>query len=220
MQEEARTDRGLGLQPWLGIFSTMPTKRLVTLALVLGLAGAGLLSLRNALIDQDEGACGAWAQVESAYQRRFDLTPQLVEVVRAAAANEREVLREVVGARTRALSSQQAALGAIGGGDQKATAVLFAQASLALRSFLTVVVEAYPQVTATENFLTLLKQLEGSENRIHVARLRYNEGVAELNASVRKWGFLPFCGSVDERSLFNATTSADAAPDVDFAGDD
>ena len=190
-------------------------KWLVVGVLVLLGGGLPLLSLRNGLIDRDEAARSAWAQVESGYQRRFDLTPQLVEVVRTAAANERETQREVVEARTRALESQRTASGALGADGEQA-APLLAEASRALRSFFTVVVEAYPEITATESFVTLQKQIEGSENRIHVARLNYNDAVAELNASVRKWGFLPLCGGVDSRAPFSALTEAEAAPVIDL----
>ena len=196
----------------------MATKALGLAAVVLALAGAVLFSLRNSLIEKDEVARSAWGQVESGYQRRFDLTPQLLEVVRSAASNEREVLKEVVEARTRAIEGQEAARDAIGAGDQDAAAPLLAEASRALRSFFTVVVEAYPTITATESFITLQKQIEGSENRIHVARLDYNDAVAELNAAVRKWGFLPLCGSVEPRAPFSAATGATAVPAIDLGG--
>jgi len=182
---------------------------LVAVAIVGGLV---LFSLRNSLIERDEAAIGAWAQVESAAQRRFDLTGPLVEVVQAAAANEKEVLSAIVDARQRVFETQREAESALGNeatGDGEA-ARLIAVASRAMRSFLTVTVEAYPQITATDAFVTLQKQLEGSENRIHVARLRFNDEVRDLNAMIRKWGFLPLCGGVDARAPFAADTGADA----------
>lgn len=190
----------------------------VVAAIVVVVGGVTLVSLRNGLIERDEAARGAWAQVESAYQRRFDLTGPLVEVVQAAAAHEQGTLTAIVEARTRVIDTQRAAEAALGTEAEGETARLLTAASEAMRSFLTVTVEAYPQITATEAFVTLQKQLEGSENRIHVARLRFNDDVRDLNAMVRKWGALPLCGSVAARQLFAADAGSDAPVALDLGG--
>lgn len=138
----------------------------------------------NAIQANEEAVKAAWGDVESAYQRRLDLIPNLVTVVRSYASHERETLLAVTEARARAaevkLSSAMLE-------DPQALAK-FQQAQGELGSSLSrlmVVVERYPDLKASQNFLDLQNQLEGTENRIHVARSRYNAAVEQFNTSIR-----------------------------------
>jgi LemA protein len=158
--------------------------RLLLAALVLSigslLSGCGY----NTMQSNEEAVKAAWGDVESAYQRRADLIPNLVTVVKAYAKFERETLTAVTEARAKVgqvkLSSDKL--------DDPAALAQFQQAQGALSSSLSrlmVVVEKYPDLKANQNFLDLQSQLEGSENRINVARTRYNKAVEIFNTSIR-----------------------------------
>ena len=182
--------------------------------LVLMLSACGY----NQVIDRDEDVKAAWAEVENQYQRRADLVPNLVATVRGAADFERETLEAVVQARARAtqLQGDPTIL------DDPARFKEFEQVQAGLSgalSRLLVVVESYPQLTATAGFRDLQAQLEGTENRIAVARRRYTESVAEYNKVVLR--FPTSIGSrmrgKRERPTFAATTpGAERAPKVEF----
>ncbi|MEF2231617.1 MAG: LemA family protein, partial [Pseudodesulfovibrio sp.] len=142
---------------------------LLSLLTVLSLAGCGY----NSMQQQEEEVFAAWGNLEAVLQRRADLIPNLVETVKAAAAHEKDTLEAVVAARAKAtqttVSPDQLS-------DPQALA-RFQEAQGSLSSALArlmVVVERYPQITASQNFLGLQSQLEGTENRIAVARKRYN----------------------------------------------
>ncbi len=144
-------------------------------AAALFLAGCGIQSIPRA----DNAASAAWAEVENQYQRRADLVPNLVETVRGYASHERETFEAVVNARAKATSVQLTA-------EQLTPENLrrFEQAQGELRSALgrlLAVAENYPQLKANENFRDLQAQLEGTENRIAIARRRYIEAVQEFN---------------------------------------
>jgi LemA protein len=172
----------------------------------------------NLVIDRDEDVKAAWAEVENQYQRRADLVPNLVATVRGAADFERETLEAVVQARARATQVQGDATIL----DDPARFKEFEQAQANLSSALSrllVVVENYPQLGATAAFRDLQAQLEGTENRIAVARRRYTEQVAEYNKVVLR---LPtsigaWLRGKSERPTFAATTpGAEQAPKVEF----
>jgi LemA protein len=191
------------------------TLRLVSLPLVLVLAaGCGY----NEVIDRDEAVKAAWADVENQYQRRADLVPNLVATVQGAADFERQTLEAVVNARARATQMQ----GDPTILDDPARFKQFEQAQADLSGALArllVVVESYPQLGATAAFRDLQAQLEGTENRIAVARRRYAETVAEYNKVVLR--FPTSIGSSlrgkRERPTFSATTpGAEQAPKVEF----
>ena len=155
---------------------------LVTLAATLLLSGCGYNRLQAA----DEQVKAAWAEVLNQYQRRADLVPNLVETVKAFAAQEQQVLLSVTEARARA-TSIQATPDLIN--DPKAFAQ-FQQAQAELSSALSrlmVVVERYPELKSDANFRDLQAQLEGTENRIAVARMRYIKAVQEYNTLVRSF---------------------------------
>ena len=138
----------------------------------------------NTMQANEEAVKAAWGDVESAYQRRADLIPNLVTVVKGYAKHEKETLTAVTDARSKA---GQVKLSADKLGDAAAVAQ-FQKAQSELSSTLSrlmVVVERYPDLKANQNFLDLQTQLEGTENRINVARQRYNKSVETFNVSIR-----------------------------------
>src|SRR5512136_827592 len=144
------------------------------------LAGCGY----NTMQANEEAVTAAWGDVEASYQRRADLIPNLVEVVKGYAKHEADTLKAVTEARAK-VGSVQASKELIN--DPQAFAK-FQQAQGELSgalSRLMVVVEKYPDLKANQNFLDLQNQLEGTENRINVARVRYNKSVQEFNTSIR-----------------------------------
>jgi LemA protein len=161
------------------------------LALIIG--GAYFVSVRNNLVGLDEGVQQQWAQVESQYQRRYDLIPNLVRTVQGAANFEKSTLEAVVNARARVgqVAAPSGAPGTAGNvtADQNAMDQ-FAAAQQGLSNALSrllVVVERYPELKSNQNFLELQSQLEGTENRIAVARKRYIEAVQAYNTLVRRF---------------------------------
>jgi LemA protein len=136
----------------------------------------------NTMQRNEEAVKAAWGDVESTYQRRADLIPNLVEVVKAYAKHERETLTAVTEARAKVGQMK------ITGVPDAAALQQFQAAQSELSSMLSrlmVVVEQYPNIKANENFRDLQTQLEGTENRINVARTRYNKAVQEFNTSIR-----------------------------------
>jgi len=158
--------------------------RILLVALVIAsasqLSGCGY----NTMQANEEAVKAAWGDVESAYQRRADLIPNLVTVVKSYAKHERETLTAVTEARAKV---GQVKLSGAMLEDPQALAQ-FQQAQGALSSSLSrlmVVVERYPDLKANQNFMELQNQLEGTENRINVARSRYNKAVETFNTSIR-----------------------------------
>ncbi|MRR07096.1 MAG: LemA family protein [Deltaproteobacteria bacterium] len=138
----------------------------------------------NTIQANEEAVFAAWGDVEAAYQRRADLIPNLVEVVKGYAKHEAETLTAVTEARAK-VGSMQMSKEAL---NDPATFSKFQQAQGELSgalSRLMVVVERYPDLKANQNFLDLQNQLEGTENRINVARVRYNKSVEVFNVSIR-----------------------------------
>jgi len=180
----------------------------------LPLSGCGY----NDVITQDEAVKASWAEVQNQYQRRADLVPNLVKTVKGAANFEQETLQKVVEARSRV--GQLNVDSSIVDDPQKLKEFSQAQGQLgSALSRLLVVAEKYPELRATEAFRDLQAQLEGTENRIAVARGRYIESVAQYNQVV-----LHFPSSIGaqmrnkkERPTFEATApDADKAPSVEF----
>ncbi|MGA2516222.1 MAG: LemA family protein [Thermodesulfobacteriota bacterium] len=182
--------------------------------IVVALSGCGY----NTMQKNEEAVKAAWGDVESAYQRRNDLVPNLVEVVKGYAKHERETLTAVTEARAK-VGSMQISKDMIN--DPKAFSQ-FQEAQAGMTSALSrlmVVVERYPDLKANQNFLDLQHQLEGTENRINVARTRYNEAVQVFNTSIRI-----FPNSLTNSLLlhltlkepFKAEPGAEKAPQVKF----
>ena len=193
--------------------------RVAVIAAVLATASAVSGCGVNAIPTKEEAAKARWADVQSQYQRRADLVPNLVATVQGAAIQERTTLTQVVEARARATSVQvtpetlsdpqafqryQAAQGEL---------------SQAL-SRLLMVVENYPQLQSNQNFIALQSQLEGTENRIAVARRDYNEAVRDYNTSLRTFPTVIWAntlhGGSEPMQPFTATEAAQSAPSVNF----
>ena len=155
---------------------------MAAMVLVVSLSGCGY----NTMQSQDEAANAAWSEVVNQYQRRADLVPNLVATVQGYAKHEKEVLTEVTEARAKVGSVQLT--GDTATNEQQLKAFSDAQGGLtSALSKLMVVVEKYPELKANTNFLELQKQLEGTENRITVARNRYIESVQTYNTTVRQF---------------------------------
>ena len=155
---------------------------MVAMVLAVSLSGCGY----NTMQSQDEAANAAWSKVLNQYQRRAELVPNLVATVQGYAKHEKDVLTEVTEARAKVGSVQLTSDTATN--EQQLKAFSDAQAGLtSALSKLMVVVEKYPELKANANFLDLQKQLEGTENRIAVARSDYIESVQTYNTTVRKF---------------------------------
>lgn len=155
---------------------------MVAMVLAVSLSGCGY----NTMQSQDEAANAAWSKVLNQYQRRDELVPNLVATVQGYAKHEKEVLTEVTEARAKVASVQLT--GDTATNEQQLKAFSDAQAGLtSALSKLMVVVEKYPELKANANFLDLQKQLEGTENRIAVARSDYIESVQTYNTTVRQF---------------------------------
>jgi LemA protein len=172
----------------------------------------------NEIIERDEAVKAAWAEVENQYQRRVDLVPNLVRVVKGAADFERDTLQAVVEARAK-VGSMTLDASTI---DDPEKLKMFEQAQGGLSSALArlmVVVERYPELKATEAYRDLQVQLEGTENRVTVARRRFIEAVSDYNQTALK--FPTSLGTSlrgkAERPTFSAVTpGADRAPEVEL----
>jgi len=182
-----------------------------------GVAGCGY----NTIPTQQEQAEAAWADVQSQYQRRADLIPNLVATVQGAAIQERTTLTQVIEARAKATSVNISAEDL----DNPAAFNQFQQAQGELSSALSrllVTVEAYPQLQANQNFIQLQAQLEGTENRIAIARRDYNEQVRIYNTTLRTFPNVIWANTVhsgaEPMQLFTATAEAQTAPTVSFDG--
>jgi len=186
---------------------------LAVLGAILVMSGCGTY---NTLVTKDETVENAWGKVQSAYQRRADLIPNLVNTVKGAADFEQETLSAVMEARSRATSIN------IDAGNVTPEKIKqFQQAQGALSSSLgrlLAVSENYPQLRATANFTELQAQLEGTENRIKVARDNYNDAVTVYNTTVRRFPAALFAGlfGFDRKGLFEAEAGAQNAPTVEF----
>lgn len=164
----------------------MPRHALMTLFALLFAAPLALTSCGyNTIISNDETVKAAWAQVQNQYQRRYDLVPNLVETVKATGKYEKETLQGVVDARSRMGGVVNIPPDAVNN-PELMKRYQDAQNSLgsALQRLM-VVNESYPQLQAVSGYRDLMTQLEGTENRITVERMRYNEAVQRYNTSVR-----------------------------------
>ena len=196
----------------------MPFGRFAKLAI----APAALLSVSacgvNSIPTAEEQVNAAWGNLQSEYQRRSDLIPNLVRTVQGYAAQEKGVLTEVTNARARATQVQLNAADL----DDPAKVKAFNEAQTQLGSSLgrlLATVEAYPELKSNQNFLTLQSQIEGTENSILVARRDYNEAVQNYNTRIRTFpdiiGAKVIYGS-EPKTPFEAAAGAQAAPTVDF----
>ena len=172
----------------------------------------------NRMVTLDEGVSAAWAQVENVYQRRMDLIPNLVETVKGYAAHEQETLTALTEARSRAGGVTNIDEDLLN--DPEAFA-RFQQAQDGLGSALQrllVVTENYPDLKANQNFLALQDQLEGTENRIAVERMRFNEAVRAYNTTIRRFpqSIIANMTGFDKKPYFESAAGAEVAPEVKF----
>ncbi len=172
----------------------------------------------NSLQQQEEGVFKAWADIEANLQRRGDLIPNLVEVVKGYAKHEKETLEAVIEARSKATSIQVSAADLSNPAAMQAMQSAQGGLTSAL-SKLMVVVERYPDLKANQNFLDLQHQLEGTENRINVARQRYNQAVEVFNGAIRQFPANltnNFILKLERKEYFKAEEGSKEVPKVAF----
>ncbi|MBV9840542.1 MAG: LemA family protein [Sphingomonadaceae bacterium] len=175
-------------------------------------AGCGV----NAIPTAEENAKARWADVQNEYQRRADLVPNLVATVKAAGAQEKDILVQVTQARAAANSVK------VSGDDLSDPDKVrhFAQVQGALGLSLQRLQEAYPELQSQANYSTLMSQLEGTENRITIARRDYNQAVQDYNTRIRTFpdavGAKIFYGAKPMQPFEAVTSDADVAPKADF----
>ncbi|MFV8280207.1 LemA family protein [Christiangramia marina] len=191
----------------------LPIAIIVILVIVVWQVTAGF---NNTAVTKEENAKLAWSNVESSYQRRNDLIGNLVKTVEGAADFERGTLKDVIEARSKATSVNVDAENL-----SAAQIEQFQQAQQGVTSALSrllVTVERYPDLKANQNFLQLQSQLEGTENRINVARDRYNAAVTDFNTYIRTFPNTLFAGmfGFEKMERFQADAGAENAPDVEF----
>jgi LemA protein len=203
----------MGTKVILGIVGAI-----VLIAIVVGLSVVGPY---NTLVRLDQAAQAQWAQVENVYQRRADLVPNLVETVKGAANFEKETLTAVTEARAKVGQVTPGAMQNII--NDPAAFQRFQQAQDGLSSALSrlmVVAERYPELKATQNFRDLQVQLEGTENRIAVERMRFNESAEAFNTQRESFPTVLIAGFFGQKfqpkAYFKAQTGAEKAPAVKF----
>jgi LemA protein len=197
------------------IMSTRNIVLISIVAFILLLGGCGC-SGYNGLVQKDQNVKSKWANVESDYQRRADLIPNLVNTVKGAANFEQETITAVIEARSKAT---QTTVNASDLSPEKIAAFQKAQGQLSgAIGRLLVSVERYPELKATEAFRDLQAQLEGTENRIKVSRNDFNAAVQDYNTSVKKFPMVLFSGlfGFNEKGYFTAEAGSEKAPTVDF----
>ena len=176
--------------------------------LLLGISFFGFFKgTYNRFVSMDEAVKGSWAQVENQLQRRFDLIPNLVETVKGYAKQEKDVLVEVTNARAK--------VGGAGTVPDKINANNELSGAL---SRLLVVVEKYPDLKSNQNFIRLQDELAGTENRIAVERMRYNDAVKAYNVAIRSFPANLLAGmfGFQKATFFEAPATAKATPQVKF----
>jgi LemA protein len=187
--------------------------------LILGLGIIAIMagcSSYNRMVEMDEAVTGQWAQVETAYQRRADLIPNLVSTVKGYADFEKETLTQVIEARAKATSINinpenldAAAIQQFQGAQDGLSSAL---------SRLMVVVERYPDLKANQSFLDLQQQLESTENRIAVERRKFNDTTRNYNTYIRRFpkNILASIFGFDKKGYFEAAEGSEEAPTVEF----
>lgn len=181
-------------------------KWLVVLAVVVLLA-FWAVGVRNGFVVKGEAITGQWAQVESQYQRRFDLIPNIVNTVKGVAAQETAVFTAIADARTKYSGATTP--------DQKAQAATQVEGALGR---LLVIAEAYPTLQSSQAYRDLVVSLEGTENRIAVERMKYNDLVRGFNTSVKVFpsSLVAMIFGINEKAYFDVAEGVQNAPVVDF----
>lgn len=179
------------------------------LALIVLIVVVWFIGTYNSLVSADQRVNEQWSQVENQYQRRADLIPNLVEIVKGYAKHEATVFEEVTKARSQWASAKTP--------DEKMKAAGEIDSVL---SRLMMVVESYPQLKASETFVALQAQFEGTENRVTVARMDYNAAVREYNVMIKRIPTSIVAGiyGYNDKPFFEAEKGAEKAPKVNFTG--
>lgn len=192
------------------------------LVIIIALGGLLLIGyfwitgMYNKMVSMEEQTTSQWANVESAYQRRADLIPNLVNTVKGYADFEKETLTAVIEARAKA---SQITVDPSKITPEQLAAFQGAQGELSQAlGRLLVTIERYPDLKANQNFLELQSQLEGTENRINVERNKFNKVVQGYNTYIRKFPATVFAGmfGFEKKGYFEATEGTDQAPTVEF----
>ncbi len=183
------------------------SKSLLTILGVAAVLGLWLMGQYNGLVTAKEQVDQQWAQVETQYQRRFDLIPNLVETVKGIAGQEQEVFGMIAEARTRYSSAQTVSA--------KAEAATEVESALGR---LLVIMENYPELKSSESYQTLMSQLEGTENRVAVERGRYNEAVKAYNLKTKRFpgSLLASLFGFEPQAYFESADAAATPPAVNF----
>jgi len=180
-----------------------------SLLIILGVAVVILIfaSYYNQLVSKNEAVAAQWAQVETQYQRRFDLIPNLVASVEGIMAQEQTVFETIAQARSQYANSQSV--------EEKVAAANEVESSL---SRLLVIMENYPQLGSSENVTRLMDELAGTENRVAVERRRFNDLVEEYNVLVKRFpgSLLAALFGFDQKLFFTSAEGASVAPNVDI----
>lgn len=191
-------------------------KGLIITIVVIALVAIWGISSYNGLVSMDENVSNQWANVETQYQRRSDLIPNLVNTVKGYAKHESETLESVMAARSQAT---QVKIDPSNCTPQQLAAYQKAQGDVttALGKLLAIT-ENYPDLKANQNFLELQSQLEGTENRINVARKDFNDTAKKYNTSLRRFprNIIASIFGFEKRNYFEAEAGAEKAPKVEF----
>lgn len=180
---------------------------IIVILAIIGIMVSSLFGSYNSLVALDENVNAQWANVESKLQRRFDLIPNLVESVKGAMAQEKEVFTAIADARAKMAGARTM--------DEKVEASSQLEGALGR---LLVVTENYPELKSNQNVTALMDELAGTENRISTERDRYNEAVNKYNSQIRKFPKSMIAGmfGFEKRPYFEATGDAGKAPEVKF----
>ena len=191
-------------------------KSIIIIIAVVAVIVIWAVSMYNGLVTMDESVNSQWANVETQYQRRADLIPNLVNTVKGYASHEKETLEGVVEARSKATQMQ------VNANDltpEKLAEYQKAQGAVtsALGKLLAIT-ESYPDLKANQNFLELQAQLEGTENRINVARTNFNNAAQAYNTAIRRFPKSLFASmfGFDKHAYFEAAEGTETAPTVSF----
>lgn len=182
-------------------------KIIIAILAVVVILGASLIGFYNNLITKTQTIDNQWAQVETQYQRRFDLIPNLVSSVEGIMEQEQTVFGQLAEARTRYSGATTV--------DEKVKAATELESALGR---LLVIVENYPELRSSENVSQLMDELAGTENRISVERGRYNDKIRDYNTTIKKFPANMIAGTFgfDERFYFEAAEEAEQAPEVEI----
>jgi len=182
-------------------------KTLLAILIFIGVVALSLVSTYNSLVTKTQNIDGQWAQVETQYQRRFDLIPNLVNSVKGIFTQEQEVFGKIAEARQNYAGATTV--------DEKAAAA--GQVESALGRLL-VIVENYPQLQSNTAVLGLMDELAGTENRVSVERKRFNDIVKDYNTTIKRFptNLIANLFNFDARAFFEAAAAAQTAPTVNL----